>query len=66
MGADQKFFIQDKDGTFKRLKDEYSITINFDTKKDMDAFMLLLKKINDLKMELPGQQEDPDGQQEKI
>lgn len=58
MGADQKFFVQGEDGTFKRLKDEYSITIHFDNQRDMNAFILLLKKINDLKIELPRQQEE--------
>ena len=58
MGADQKFFVQGDDGAFRRLKEEYSVTVYFDTQKELDAFMILLEKINDLKMELPGQQEE--------
>lgn len=58
MNCKQKFFIQGEDGIFKRLKDEYSITIHFDNQRDMDDFMILLKNINDIKMELPRQQEE--------
>lgn len=66
MGADQKFYIQGEDGSFRRLNEEYAITIHFETKEEMDDFIELLKKFNDLKMELTGQQEDPDGQQENV
>lgn len=58
MGADQKFFVQGDDGVFRRLNEEYTVTIHFDSQRDMNAFLILLKRINDLKIELPGQQED--------
>ena len=53
MGADHKFFVKDSNGGFKRFDNIYDVTIQFDNKEDMEAFLILLQKINDLKMELP-------------
>lgn len=58
MAEDQLFCVQGEDGVFRKLNDEYSITIYFDDEESMNNFISLLEKLNDLKMELPGQQED--------
>lgn len=57
MGS-QKFFVEGDDGVFRRLNDEYTVTIHFKNQKEVDAFITFLKRINDMQMELPGQQDD--------
>ena len=57
MGS-QKLFVEGDDGVFRRLNDKYTVTIHFDTKEEQECFLRLLKNINDLKMELPGKQEE--------
>lgn len=57
MGDKRKFYVQSSDGNFVKYDDTYDITIHFDTQDEQERFLYILKQLNDLKMELPGQQE---------
>ena len=46
------------DGKFKNLNHKYDVTISFRTKEEQEDFLWILKNLSDLKMVLPGQQED--------
>lgn len=54
----QNFYVMGADGKFRRLDHKYDVTISFKTKEEQEDFLRILKNLSDLKMELPGQQEN--------
>ena len=54
----QNFYVMGADGKFKNLDHKYDVTISFHTKEEQEDFLWILKNLSDLKMVLPGQQEE--------